>query len=180
MRSVVIMEPESICEDTVSTAEFAEGKFTGERTYLDSFLEVKCFCNVVLLMLRQQFAHMHHRCSDICSAVCALNHQWVLITKGASKKQNKKQTCYIFFPTLFFTKDFIKQIYDALSLSAFPLFHGSVASHCRQGEVFSRCSLVAASPSQQHFHSYTGRSFSAPFKITHCHRHWKAALPGRD
>lgn len=74
----------------------------------------------------------------------------------------------------------MQQIYDALSLPAFPLFHGSVASHGRRGEVFSRCSLVAAFPSQQHFHSCTRRSFSAPSKITHCHQHlWKTPLPGR-
>lgn len=48
---------------------------------------------------------------------------------------------------MFFYEAFLQhngQIYDALLLSLlFPLFHGSVASHGRRGEVFSRCSLVA-------------------------------------
>lgn len=47
-----------------------------------------------------------------------------------------------------------KELYNAdlwrPFLPAFPLFHGSVASHGRQGEVFSRCSLVAAFPSLSH------------------------------
>lgn len=113
------------------------------------------------------------------SAACEINLESTL-TAGHQTTQH----IHIFHSSSHFSaaKGCVKQIYDAPSLSAFPLFHGSVASHGRRGEVFSRCSLVAALPSQQHFHSYTGRSFSAPFffsKITHCHHLRETAAPGR-
>lgn len=44
---------------------------------------------------------------------------------------------------------------------------------------FADSSLVAAPPSEQHFHPRTRRSFPAPFKITHCHRRRKTASAGR-
>lgn len=59
--------------------------------------------------------------------VCEFDHK--LITIKTSKKQNIEYT-FLLFPHFFsLPKGFIKQIYDALSFSAFPLFHGSVASH---------------------------------------------------
>lgn len=110
---------------------------------------------------------------EVRAAVCpheppSTRHPTVLLVKFISNKHQQlviKQYIYVLHSSSHFSaaNGCVKQIYDALSLSAFPLFHGSVASHCRRGEVFSRCSLVAALPSQQHFHSYTGRSFSAPF-----------------
>ncbi len=72
-------------------------------------------------MLTQQFAHTHHRCSDVCCAVYELNlnnQRNILINK------TKQYTFYFFlfvFSTLLLTKDFIKQIYDALFSLCFPL-----------------------------------------------------------
>lgn len=164
MVSLVLMTPECVYGNTLSTHwswrmvvfrwEARNGSFLEKSMFLFFFSDVRGAFEV--------------RAAVFPHEPPFIRHPTVLRVKLISNKHQQlviKQHMYILHSPSHFSaaNGCVKQIYDALSLSAFPLFHGSVASHGRRGEVFSRCSLVAALPSQQHFHSYTGRSFSAPF-----------------
>lgn len=120
--------------------------------------------------------------SSLTAASCArFNPTCALITDPTSRKpnnnQNKiKKTCIL----LFSLQDFLKQIYDALSLSpALPLvsrFSGLTRHRARGGflsQLIGRgVSITAAFP-----FTHPALLFSAPFtKITHCHHQWGERL----